>query len=133
VETTKLGSRTEWTRAADRRAARLTRADELVDRVGRLGAADLGQPLRQLARGPARHVGLAGVGVVDDLPVGRWRAASERRGLAHRGGQREVAGRDHADAALARGRVDLREVLGGQPGAADDDRTPARPPPACSP
>jgi hypothetical protein len=38
-----------------------------------------------------------------------------------RGRDREVAGSDHSDLPLARQRVDLRVVVGGQPARPDDD------------
>ncbi len=94
VETTKLGTRTEWTCVPSTvRAARLLRPVEVLDRMAQLGPADLPEPLGQLARRAARDVGLGRARVVDDLPVRQVAGGEQRGGLAHRGGEREVARR----------------------------------------
>ena len=80
------------------------------------------EPLGQLARGAAGRVGLAGVRVVDDLPLGRWRAASSAAACAIAAVSEKLPAAIDADAALARGRVDLRVVVRRQPGRADHDR-----------
>ena len=108
-------------RAADRRAARLARPGDRVRRLVAGRRAHRREPLRQLPRRAARDVALAGARVVDHLPRRQVARGEQRRRLRHRRGQREVARRDHADAALARRRVDLVEVVRGQPGRADDD------------
>ena len=105
--------------AADRGAARLARARRVLERALDLRRPHLAEPLGQLARGAARRVGLAGARVVDHLPRGQVPRGEQRGGLRHRGGEREVAGRDHADAALAGGGADLVEVVRRQPGGAD--------------
>jgi hypothetical protein len=109
-------------RAADGRASRLLRAVQLLDRVGGLRMPHVAQALRELAGGPAGHVLLGRVGIVDDLPPRQVAGREQGGGLAHGGGQREVPRRDDADGPLARPRVDLGEVVRGQPRAADDDR-----------
>ena len=107
-------------RAVDARAARLDRPVDRVQRPAERGRADRAQPLGQLARGAAGHVGLGRARVVDHLPLRQMARGEQGAGLRHRGGEREVARRDGARAALAGPRVDRREVLAGQAGRADD-------------
>ena len=122
VETTKLGSRTEWTCVPPTVAPRAsTRPVDLLERPAERGRPDVAEPLGELARGAARDVGLGRARVVDDLPLREVPRRQQRGGLAHRRGQREVAGRDDADRALAGRGVDLLVVRGGQARGADHD------------
>ena len=77
--------------AADGVAACLPRPDEILDWAPYFGAANLAEALRQLACRPARYVLLGGARVVNDLPLRQVTSRKERRGLTHRGGQREVS------------------------------------------
>ena len=84
---------------ADGHAAGLLGPMELAERVPELGLTDLAEALRELARRPARDVGLAGVRIVDDLPVRRDDAppgarppgTSQRSGRSSRTRQRRPA------------------------------------------
>ena len=90
-------------RAADRRAAGLLRPVQLLDRVGRTPGARPRPSRSAISRAvPLGTSGLVRARVVDDLPRRQVARGQERRGLAHRGRQREIPRRDHADRPLAR-------------------------------
>ena len=111
--------------AVHRRPTRLERAIDLVERTRHHRRPLPRQALGQLARRPARDIGLGVAGVIDDLGL-RQVASDQHRGrLGHRRGDREVARRDDADSACPRRRIDLRVVVRGRPGGTDHDRDAA--------
>ena len=122
VETTKLGSRSECTCVpADGGAARLLGAEHVVDRDAERRGANAVEPLGELARGAARGVLLACARVVDHLPGVEVARSVDREAKEKRCREREVAGRDDADALRACARVDLVVVRRREAARADDD------------
>ena len=97
-------------RAADVRAACLLRAVEVLYRVSKLRRADLAQSLSQFTSSPAGNVGFGGTCVVDDLPLRQMACGQKRRGLAHRGRQREVPRSHDPHRTLAGCCIDVVEV-----------------------
>ncbi len=120
VETTKLGSRTECTCVPATFAPRASGCP-LVSATGtsRMRRGCGAESLGKLTRCAAWRIGLPSRGVVDDLALRQVRRDEQCCCLRHRGGQREVAGGDHADACRMRGRVDLVVVRSSQTRCAD--------------
>ena len=109
-------------RRPSRRAPRAAR-DRRRERAAELGGG--AEPLGQLARGPARDVGLRRARVVDHLPVRQVRrATSSAAACAIAAVSEKLPAAIDADAALARGGVDLLEVGGGQPDVPITTATP---------
>jgi hypothetical protein len=121
VETTKLGSRSEWIWDPATVDTGFAGAGVLLREQLAVGAAVGGETLGELTGGAARSIGLGRRGVVDDLPSGEV-IGHERGGrLRHRGGQRVVPGRDDACTACSCERAEFGEVVSVESGGADHD------------
>ena len=122
VETVKLGRRSECTCVPATVAPRASRApctSSTGTPAGRRAHAP--EPLGELARGAARRVRLPRARVVDHLPRREMPRSLGGEPEQERRGQREVAGRDHADLPLPRAGVDLLVLGRRQAARADDD------------
>jgi hypothetical protein len=102
-------------------ASRLPPAEHVVDGNVEDGPAHRVEALGELARGAARGVLLACARVVDHLPGVEVPGGLGREPQDERSRDREVAGRDDADAVLASQGIDRVVLLGAEPARADDD------------
>ena len=107
-------------RPRDGRAARLGGAEHLVERHAERRAAHPRAARRARARCRSARPACR-ARVVDHLPRVEVRTPPRREAQEQRGGEREVARREHADAPLAGECVDCLVVVSRQPARADDD------------